>query len=65
MEHMKKLEPDQRFREEVYLTAMAALIHAHPDWLEASVVTSAERFARMSSRPTATHAIPEILEVAA
>ena len=41
----------QRFREEVYLAAMAALIQAHPDWLEASIVTSAERMANMSIRP--------------
>ena len=42
-------EYTNEFREKVFLTALSALIQAHPDWIEASLVTSAERMARMIS----------------
>jgi hypothetical protein len=46
----KEREHESSFREQVYLVALAALIKTHPNWLEACLVTSAERIACMSSR---------------
>lgn len=39
------------FRERVYRTALAALIQAHPDWHDVSLVTHAENITQLSIRP--------------
>ena len=48
-------EHECSFREQVYLVALSALITTHPNWLEACLVTSAERIVCMTPRITDGH----------